>query len=204
VDASGDEYAVLAARAEASLTVRGSRFLALAVPVRERGGCEEELAGRRKSLHDATHHPFAYRLGEGGSAWRAVDDGEPAGSAGRPILAAIDGAGLSDVLVVVTRYFGGTKLGVGGLARAYREAAGAALARGGRAVRVISALIDVAVAHERVGPAMHAIAGAGGKILSSRYDAEVLLAVEIRRSRLEGLRAALQEATRGAIRISAR
>ncbi|HTR99979.1 MAG TPA: DUF1949 domain-containing protein, partial [Bacteroidota bacterium] len=90
------------------------------------------------------------------------------------------------------------------LARAYREAAGAALATGGRAVRVISALIDVAVAHDRVGPAMRAIAGAGGKILSSRYDAEVLLAVEIRRSRLEGLRAALLESTRGAIRISAR
>lgn len=204
MEASGDEYAVLAAHAEASLTVRGSRFLALAVPVRERGGCDAELAARRKRLHDATHHPFAYRLGEGGSAWRAVDDGEPAGSAGRPILAAIDGAGLSDVLVVVTRYFGGTKLGVGGLARAYREAAGAALATGGRGVRVISALIDVAVAHDRVGPAMRAIAGAGGKILSSRYDAEVLLAVEIRRSRLEGLRAALLESTRGAIRISAR
>jgi len=204
VDAPGDEYAVLAGRAEAALTVRGSRFLALAVPAAERAQCEAELEARRKHLHDATHHPFAYRLGEGGAVWRAVDDGEPAGSSGKPILGVIAGAGISDALVVVTRYFGGTKLGVGGLARAYRDAAAEAVAKGGRAVRVLTAVIDVAVAHERVGPAMRAVAGAGGKILSSRYDAEVLLAVEIRRSRLEGLRASLMEATRGATRINER
>ena len=204
MDAPADEYATLAARAEAALTVRGSRFLALAIPAREPGECETELAARRKHLHDATHHSFAYRLGEAGAVWRAGDDGEPAGSAGKPILGAIEGAGLSDVLVVVTRYFGGTKLGVGGLARAYRAAASGALTKGGHAVRVLCAVLDVAVPHERVGPAMRAVAGAGGRILTSRYDADVLLAVEIRRSRLEGLRAALLEATRGEIRISAR
>jgi len=204
VDVPGDEYAVLAARAEAALSVRGSRFLALAIPVRERAGCEAEIAARRTHLHDATHHPFAYRLGEGGDVWRAVDDGEPAGSAGKPILGAVAGAGLSDALVVVTRYFGGTKLGVGGLARAYREAAAAAIVRGGRTVRVLSAVVELAVVQERVGSAMRAVTLAGGKILSSRYDGEVLLAVEIRRSRLEGLRASLLEATRGEVRISAR
>lgn len=204
MDLPADEYAVLAAEAEAALTVRGSRFLAAAIPATDRARCEAALAERRKRLHDATHHPFACRLGRAGAEWRAHDDGEPAGSAGKPILGAIDGAGVSDVLVVVTRYFGGTKLGVGGLARAYRDAAAAALARGGRAVRVLSALIDVAVTHERVGPALRAVGGAGGKILSTRYDTDVLLTVEIRLSRLEDLRASLLEATRGDVRISGR
>ena len=204
MDAPGDEYAALAARGEAELTVRGSRFLALAVPVRDRRACEAAIAARRKDMHDASHHAFAYRLGAAGAEQRAGDDGEPAGSAGRPILGAIAGASVSDVLVVVTRYFGGTKLGVGGLARAYRDAAAAALRHGGRAVRVLCAALDVTVPPCAVGPVMRAVAGAGGKILSSQYDAEVLLAVEIRRSRLEGLRASLIDASRGAARISVR
>jgi len=204
VDAPVDEYATLGARAEAELTVRGSRFCAVAIPVHDRPECEAEIASRRKRLHDATHHCFAYRLGPAGAEWRAGDDGEPAGSAGRPILGVIAGASLSDALVVVTRYFGGTKLGVGGLARAYREAAAGALERGGRALRILCAVLDVAVAHDAVGPVMRAVAGAGGTILSSRYDADVLLALEIRRSRLEALRASLMEATHGSARISVR
>ncbi|HUI11119.1 MAG TPA: YigZ family protein, partial [Bacteroidota bacterium] len=117
---------------------------------------------------------------------------------------AIEGAALSDLLVVVTRYFGGTKLGVGGLGRAYRDAAAGALARGTRAVNVLCTVIDVATAHDSVGPVMKAATLAGGKILSSRYDADVQLAIEIRRSRVEGLRAMLLEAARGNVRISVR
>ena len=204
MDAPGDEYTTLASRAEAELTVRGSRFLALAVPVQDLAECEAELGARRKLRHDATHHCYAYRLGPGGGAWRANDDGEPAGTAGKPILAVIDGAGLSDVLVVVTRYFGGTKLGVGGLARAYRDAAAGAVQRGGRAAKLLSVILDVEVTHDRVGPVMRAVAGAGGTLLSSRYDAEVLLSVRIRRSRLDGLRASLLEATSGRARLTPR
>ena len=88
---------------------------------------KEIVDGLKKEYHDARHHCYAYRIGLDGSTWRANDDGEPSGSAGRPILGQIDSAGLSDILVVVVRYFGGTLLGTGGLMVAYREASKEAL-----------------------------------------------------------------------------
>ena len=106
---------------------QGSRFLAFAFPVESEAEVKEILSRIRKEYHDARHHCSAFRLGLDGSQWRASDDGEPAGSAGRPILGQIDSAGLSDVLVVVVRYFGGIKLGIPGLIRAYRTATADAL-----------------------------------------------------------------------------
>ena len=106
---------------------QGSRFLAFAYPVESEAEVREILSRIRKEYHDARHHCSAFRLGLGGEPWRASDDGEPAGSAGRPILGQIDSAGLSDVLVVVVRYFGGIKLGIPGLIRAYRTATADAL-----------------------------------------------------------------------------
>jgi uncharacterized YigZ family protein len=120
-------FLTLAAPAEAETRVRGSRFLALAAPVEHDAEARELLHARSRAYFDATHHCAAWRLRDRTS--RTVDAGEPSGSAGAPILTAIDGRELVDTLVVVTRYFGGTKLGVGGLARAYAAAAAAALDR---------------------------------------------------------------------------
>ena len=106
--------------------VRGSSFLAVAAPAGSEGEARSILAEVEREHFDATHNCSAWRVHAG--PWRANDAGEPSGSAGAPILAAIDGAGLEDCVVVVTRYFGGTKLGVGGLIRAYGDAAAAALA----------------------------------------------------------------------------
>ena len=86
------------------------------------------VSSLKKEYHDARHHCYAYRIGKDGQQWRANDDGEPSGSAGRPILGQIDSAGLSDVLVVVVRYFGGIKLGIPGLIRAYKTSTAEALA----------------------------------------------------------------------------
>lgn len=108
---------------------QGSRFLAFAYPVETEAEVKEILARIRKEYHDARHHCSAFRLGLTGEQWRASDDGEPAGSAGRPILGQIDSAGLSDVLVVVVRYFGGIKLGIPGLIRAYKTATADALGK---------------------------------------------------------------------------
>jgi putative IMPACT (imprinted ancient) family translation regulator len=105
--------------------VYGCRFLAHAAPAADEEAAKRLLLERQAAYHDATHHGSAWRLHAGG--WRANDAGEPSGSTGAPILSAIDGAGLEDCAVVVTRYYGGTKLGVGGLVRAYGEAAGLAL-----------------------------------------------------------------------------
>ena len=122
-----DAYRSLEGPSEGLYKEKGSRFIALAFPVETEEEVKAKVAQIRKEYHDARHHCHAYRLGYKGDVWRASDDGEPSGSAGRPILGQIDSAGLSDVLVVVVRYFGGIKLGVPGLIRAYKTATADAL-----------------------------------------------------------------------------
>ena len=122
-----DTYKSIAAPSEGLFKDNGSRFIALAYPVETEEQVKEIVAGLKKEYHDARHHCYAYRLGLDGGVWRANDDGEPSGSAGRPILGQIDSAGLSDVLVVVIRYFGGIKLGIPGLIRAYKTSTADAL-----------------------------------------------------------------------------
>ena len=123
-----DTYASIAGRSDGLFKDNGSRFIAKAYPVETEEEVKEIVAGLKKEYHDARHHCYAYRLGLDGSRWRANDDGEPSGSAGRPILGQIDAAGLSDILVVVVRYFGGIKLGIPGLIRAYKTSTADALA----------------------------------------------------------------------------
>jgi uncharacterized YigZ family protein len=119
--------------------IQGSRFIAWAAPVEDAAAARELLEEARQTFADARHHCFAWRLPPPGIATRQSDGDEPAGSAGAPILRQIEGLGLFGAAVVVTRYFGGTKLGVGGLMRAYGGAARAALEAGG--LRWISALV---------------------------------------------------------------
>jgi uncharacterized YigZ family protein len=106
---------------------RGSKFIAYAIPVRSVEEFKERLNEVKKEHPKATHHCFAYRLGLDGNTFRVSDDGEPSGTAGRPILGQLDSKGLVNVLVVVVRYFGGTLLGVPGLINAYKSAAALAL-----------------------------------------------------------------------------
>ena len=124
-----DAYRSIAARSEGLFKDNGSRFIALAYPVETEEEVKEIVAGLKKEYHDARHHCYAYRLGYKGDRFRANDDGEPSGSAGRPILGQIDSMGLSDILVVVVRYFGGIKLGIPGLIRAYKTSTADALAQ---------------------------------------------------------------------------
>lgn len=124
-----DTFFSISSPSEGLFKDNGSRFIALAYPVET----EEEIKGiidsLKKEYHDARHHCYAYRLGLDGAKFRANDDGEPSGSAGRQILGQLDSAGLSDVLVVVVRYFGGIKLGIPGLIRAYRTSTADALSK---------------------------------------------------------------------------
>ena len=106
---------------------RGSKFFAFAYPAKDIDSCKKILAQLKKEHGKAVHHCLAYRLGVDGSTFRVSDDGEPAGSAGRPILGQIDSKGLTNVLVVVVRYFGGTLLGMPGLINAYKTATALAL-----------------------------------------------------------------------------
>lgn len=131
-----DTYFSISAPSEGLFKDKGSRFLAFATPVESEAEVKALTERLRKEYHDARHCCVAYRIGLDGSIWRASDDGEPAGSAGRPILGQIDSAGLSDVAVAVVRYFGGIKLGVPGLINAYRSATADALAAATRIEKV--------------------------------------------------------------------
>ena len=124
-----DAYKSIEGPSEGLFKDNGSRFIALAYPVETEGQVREIVSGLRKEYHDARHQCYAYRLGYRRDVFRASDDGEPSGSAGRPILGQIDALGLSDVLVVVVRYFGGIKLGIPGLIRAYKSASADALSQ---------------------------------------------------------------------------
>lgn len=124
---TNDFYLTIQQRERASIKVRGSEFIATAIPVTSKEQAQKELEGLRSEFWDATHNCFAYRIGKGGLEFRTSDDGEPSGSAGKPILFVLNKFDVSDILMVVTRYYGGTKLGIGGLARAYSEAAGMVL-----------------------------------------------------------------------------
>lgn len=122
-----DTYRTIAAASTGEFKDRGSKFLAFAWPVRTEAEALAHLESLRKEHFKARHHCFAWRLGPDGSRFRANDDGEPSGTAGRPMLGQIDAFQLTDILVVVVRYFGGTLLGTSGLIQAYREATAEAL-----------------------------------------------------------------------------
>lgn len=121
-------YKTITSLTQAEFKDKGSRFIAFAYPIRTLADVKKYLDPLKEEHHKARHWCYAYRLGVDGVQFRANDDGEPSGSAGRPILGQIDSVGITDVLVVVVRYFGGTLLGVLGLIHAYKEATAQALA----------------------------------------------------------------------------
>ena len=122
-----DSFRSISSPARGLFKDNGSRFIACAYPVETEAEVKEIVDSLKKEYHDARHHCYAYRLGYRGDRFRANDDGEPSGSAGRPILGQIDSRGLSDILIVVVRYFGGIKLGAGGLVGAYSKSVSDAL-----------------------------------------------------------------------------
>lgn len=133
-----DTYNTITAASEGLFTDRGSKFIAYAFPIKSEEEIKEHLEEIKKEHWKARHHCYAWRLGTDGNTYRANDDGEPSGTAGKPILGQLDSFEITDTLVVVVRYFGGTKLGVGGLINAYKSAAIDALSK----VEIIKKTID--------------------------------------------------------------
>lgn len=123
-----DSYKSIAGPSEGLFKDNGSRFISFAYPVETEDEVKSIVGSLKKEYHDARHHCYAYRIGYKGDLFRANDDGEPSSSAGRPILGQIDSNGLSDILIVVVRYFGGIKLGIPGLIRAYKTSSADAIA----------------------------------------------------------------------------
>lgn len=182
-------------RATATCVERGSRFLAVVEVCRslEDGLAVRDAEGRRN--HDATHHVWAVRLADG--SFRYDDDGEPTGTGGRPILTEIDAAGLVDSVCVVTRYFGGTKLGAGGLARAYGLAAARALERAPtRRVRRAETRY-ITYGFEDTGSVARVLALHGAVRDGDEFSEKVRTAIRIAAGTADHLNRALQNATRG-------
>jgi uncharacterized YigZ family protein len=187
-----DEYLVVAKSAETSLRERGSRFLAYTYPVETEMEVKALLEQLKAKYPDATHHCYAYVIGAGSEAQRANDDGEPANSAGKPILRAILSAQLTNVLVVVVRYFGGTLLGIPGLINAYGLAAKQVLEVAGamQRVREVSFRVSVDFANEQE---LHRLVSKfNGKIEALDYNNQGLIAkISIKNSLSTGFESAV-------------
>ena len=189
-----DRSRPFAAPAEAACRERSSKFLAWIYPVRS----EEEIRGHldalRKRFFDATHHCYAWRLGPRGEAFRANDDGEPSGTAGKPILGQLLSNDITDCLVVVVRYFGGTKLGVPGLIAAYREAAAAAIEAAQIVERTVDRVVTVDFPYVAMNDIMRVVKEEQPRIEAQEFDNLCTLRLAIRESRAEGLVTKLRKA----------
>ncbi|MBN1894845.1 YigZ family protein [bacterium] len=184
------------------MKVRDSRFIGHAAPIGDLQESESVIRKIRKEHHDAAHHAFAYRLGTGAdSRYRSSDAGEPSGTAGKPILDAMDGRSLTDVVCVVTRYFGGTKLGTGGLIRAYGGCAAGTLDRGTTVVKYRTGRFRIAFGYEWTGAVMQVIRRFESEILNTAYGGRTEMSLRIRLSRLEPFQQALRDGTSGQVRM---
>jgi uncharacterized YigZ family protein len=187
----------LAAATAHSLEIRHSRFLAQAAPATTPDAALAFLA--RASDADATHNCWAYRIG---GDYRSSDDGEPAGTAGRPILAAIDGQGFDQVMVVVTRWFGGIKLGAGGLVRAYGGAAAECLRAAPRQALIAMCAIELHAGIDDIGAVHAALPAHGAEKIAETFVADgVRLQLSLPADRLDALEVRLRDATRGRVRL---
>jgi uncharacterized YigZ family protein len=174
---------------------KASRFFGVAARVAATAEAEAFLERLRREYHDATHVAFAWRIGAGeGAALRASDAGEPPGTAGKPIALAIEASGLSDVVAAVVRYFGGTRLGTGGLARAYRQAAARALAACGSETLYDTARVEVRAPFGRLGAVRRLIRPPDVVLAAERFDPDPVVELAVRRSQLARLEAELTEA----------
>jgi uncharacterized YigZ family protein len=185
-------YRAPAGESRAEIREKGSRFLAVIGPAADEAAAKATLEELARRYPDATHHCWAWRIGEPPRE-RSADAGEPAGTAGIPILQVLRGAGLSDVLAVVVRWFGGTKLGKGGLARAYAAAAREAVQRLPVLSRVPTVRLAVEIPYERVGAVKRLIHPPEVELEGEEYGATARLVLVVQEERRAALLESLAE-----------
>ncbi|GAP44586.1 putative translation regulator [Lentimicrobium saccharophilum] len=161
---------------------KGSKFIALARPVDSEAAVKTEIESIRKEFYDARHHCFAYVLGSDKAAWRVNDDGEPSGTAGRPIHGQIQSFDLTNILVVVVRYFGGTKLGVSGLINAYRSATHEALNQARIVEKTVNEIYRLKFNYANMNDVMRIVKEENIHIIDNQFDMECSLTYRVRRS----------------------
>ncbi len=197
--ASVDEYLVPAAQATVEIKIKSSRFIATLSYVYGKDEAEAMLESFRKKYYNATHNCFAYRIDA--NTFRYSDDGEPSGTAGKPIMQVLDSSGILHILCVVTRYYGGTKLGTGGLIRAYSEAAEQALARLETKTVVRMQGFTLHFTYEQENLVRKAVSDFSGRLLDSAYSDSIQMEVAVPQSRQNAFRAYLIERTNSQITI---
>lgn len=180
-----DLYLTISTPSEGVFKDKGSKFLAFAYPVRSEEEIKSLVGSLKKEHYSARHHCYAWRLGPGGEHYRANDDGEPSGTAGRPILGQLLSANLTDVLLVVVRYFGGTLLGVSGLINAYRNAAADAIGKATIVEKTVEHLVDVIFTYPSQNQVMKVIKEEQLEVATTSYGVDCRVSFLVRLSKLE-------------------
>ncbi len=183
-----DSYKSVPGPAEGLFKDNGSRFISFVFPVETEEEIKNIVSDLKKKYHDARHHCYAYRLGYLGDKFRANDDGEPSSSAGRPILGQIDSRGLSDVLVVVVRYFGGIKLGIPGLIRAYKTSSAEALDKAGSVEKIAGKWFRLKFGYEAMNSVMKILKDMDLRQKDQNFGMECTLLTWVRLSAEEDFR----------------
>ena len=180
-----DSYKSIASESRGLFKDNGSRFIAHAYPVETEEEVKEIVAALKKEYYDARHHVYAYRLGYLGDKFRANDDGEPSGSSGRPVLGQIDSNELSDILVVVVRYFGGIKLGIPGLIRAYKTATADAIANAEIVEKIACKRYKVHFGYMGMNSVMKVFKDMGLDQKNQQFDMECSMETNVRLSQVD-------------------
>lgn len=188
-----DEYKTITSKVgEGYYTEKRSKFLAFAHHVETVDEVKDLVASYRKRFYDARHVCYAYMLGSERAEFRANDDGEPSSTAGKPILGQINANALTNILVIVVRYYGGVNLGTGGLIVAYREAAADAIAHSETVVRQVEEVVSYSFSYPMMNDVMRIVKDMSPRILSQTYGNTCEIRLAIRQSEAEQLRNRLQ------------
>jgi len=180
-----DTYKTISSPTTAEFKDRGSKFIAYAFPTKDITDVENALDHVKKEHPKARHHCYAYRLGLDGNNFRANDDGEPSGTAGRPILGQIDSFELTDVFIVVTRYFGGTLLGTSGLINAYKLSAQYALDASTVEEKIVEDIFKITFDYSIMSGIMNAVKKLNINIIEQHFEETAFLKIGIRRSHVQ-------------------
>ena len=186
-----DEYKTISGTSEGYYTEKRSKFLAFAHHVDDVAEVKDIVAGYRKKYYDARHVCYAYMLGAERLEFRANDDGEPSSTAGKPILGQINSNELTNILIVVVRYYGGVNLGTSGLIVAYREAAADALAHATIETRQVEEIVKYSFAYPQMNDVMRIVKDMNPRIVSQTYDNTCEIVLSIRKSEAEQLKSKL-------------
>ena len=183
-----DKYKTLKNPSQGIFKDKGSKFMAFAFPVYTDEEIKGHLTYLKKEYFDARHHCYAYALGQNREIYRAVDDGEPSGTGGKPIYGQILSSGITNVLIVVVRYFGGILLGTGGLINAYKHSAADAIANAGIIEKTVNSIFSIQFGYESMNEIMKILKDNGLEQLEHKFDLNCSIVVAVRNSMVNDLK----------------